>query len=415
MLFSKYLENRQNFILKKYLNFSFNLRKNGIYNSPHLYPCTWYDNFSKSFLKYFYLKKNFRNLVYLYIKEIILIFSILNYKIYFPKNLKKNYKNFYVTWIKNHDLINGKLKNDRYLFTRSHSKSSLYLCINLDKNFDYQKTKNIIVFSKISMFRSNTLINIYYLVSFIFSILFSKKIIYSLNVYSFFAYILNIKINKKIKYISFKKVLMSYEGQPFQNLLIRNIKRKDKKIKTIGIIKSFQPFPIHLYKNNDAPDKIYYSDNKIKKHMINKLLWKENDFEKKINYRLNNLKGKIVLPFSINNYDKVYEIISELYKKKKIKNFETLETQIHPNTAEMNEQLILKKKLKKLFKNKNKKNKEKLLLAIGSTSVILENLLLGNKVIQIYEDEIAECCSKSFWPGIKITKLINNVVSYSLQ
>ena len=29
---------------------------------------------------------------------------------------------------------------------------------------------------------------------------------------------------------------MSYEGQPFQNLLIRNIKRKDKKIKTIGII-----------------------------------------------------------------------------------------------------------------------------------------------------------------------------------
>ena len=109
------------------------------------------------------------------------------------------------------------------------------------------------------------------------------------------------------------------------------------------------------------------------------------------------------------------KLFQNFIKKKKIKNFETLETQIHPNTAEMNEQLILKKKLKKLFKNKNKKNKEKLLLAIGSTSVILENLLLGNKVIQIYEDEIAECCSKSFWPGIKITKLINNVVSYSLQ
>ena len=36
-------------------------------------------------------------------------------------------------------------------------------------------------------------------------------------------------------------------------------------------------------------------------------------------------------------------------------------------------------------------------------------------MIQIYEDETAECCSKSFWPGIKVTKIINNVVSYSLM
>ena len=127
---------------------------------------------------------------------------------------------------------------------------------------------------------------------------------------------LNAKINKIIKYISFNRVLMSYEGQPFQNLLIRNIKKKDKKIKIIGIIKSFQPFPIHLYKNSDAPDKIFFSDNMIKKHMIKKLLWIKIDFEKKIPYKLNNSKGKILLPFSISNYDKIYEIIEELYKRK---------------------------------------------------------------------------------------------------
>ena len=99
------------------------------------------------------------------------------------------------------------------------------------KIFRIKKFKNIIVFSKTPILRINTFLNIYFLILFIFSILFSKKIIYSLNVYSFFAYVLNAKINKIIKYISFNRVLMSYEGQPFQNLLIRNIKKKDKKLK----------------------------------------------------------------------------------------------------------------------------------------------------------------------------------------
>ena len=70
----------------------------------------------------------------------------------------------------------------------------------------------------------------------------------------------------------------------------------------------------------------------------------------------------------------------------------------------MNEQILLKNKLNKLFNNKKKGNSEKLLLAIGSTSVILENLILGNKVIQIYEDETAECCSKVFGQALKLQK-----------
>ena len=87
-------------------------------------------------------------------------------------------------------------------------------------------------------------------------------------------------------------------------MIIKNFKRQ--KIKTIGIIKSFQPFPIHLYKNEDSPDKVYFADNLIKNHMLKNLEWKEKDFDKKFKYRLNNLKGKIVLPFSISNYDKIY-------------------------------------------------------------------------------------------------------------
>ena len=42
---------------------------------------------------------------------------------------------------------------------------------------------------------------------------------------------------------------MSYEGQPFQNYLIQKIREEFKDVKIYGIVKSFQPNPLHLYKH----------------------------------------------------------------------------------------------------------------------------------------------------------------------
>ena len=43
----------------------------------------------------------------------------------------------------------------------------------------------------------------------------------------------------------------------------------------------------------------------------------------------------------------------------------------------------------------------------------MENLLLGNVVYQIFENEILECLSTSYWPKLK-SKIDTNVVRYSL-
>ena len=61
---------------------------------------------------------------------------------------------------------------------------------------------------------------------------------------------------------------MSYEGQPFQNYLIQKIREEFKDVKIYGIVKSFQPYPIHLYKHTNVPDKIIYCHKSIKMHMI---------------------------------------------------------------------------------------------------------------------------------------------------
>ena len=48
------------------------------------------------------------------------------------------------------------------------------------------------------------------------------------------------------------------------------------------------------------------------------------------------------------------KLLKSFIRKIKLKNFETLKTQIHPNTPEVNEQILLKNKLNKLFNNKKK-------------------------------------------------------------
>lgn len=411
MSFNKQLAIKQRLILKKYIKYSNKLRKKLIYNSPFLYPCTWYDNFSRAYLRSFYKKSNnITILISKYTKEILLIISVLNYRLYFPNKFKNKYKKFCITWIKKKDISKGGLRNDRYLKI-NHKENNLFLCLNLDKNFTNTKNNKLLVFTKSSFVNFNTITNFFLLINFIFLELFRGKLMYSLNVYSFFAFLLFEKSKKILKTISFDEVIMSYEGQPFQNLFIKYFKRKN--IKTIGIVKSFQPFPIHLYKNSDSPDKIFVSHTLIKEHMIKNLGWKDKDFSKNFKYKPNNLKGKIVLPFSISSYDQIYNLIKKIYHKKLIKNFDGLIVKTHPNTPETLQQIELTNKINELFKNSKSKNQPKIVIVIGSTSALVENIMFGNKVIQIFEDDISECASECFWSNIKVRKLIKNVLIYS--
>ena len=107
--------------------------------------------------------------------------------------------------------------------------------------------------------------------------------------------------------------------------------------------------------------------------------------------------------------------LKKLYKNNKIKEINNLKLKLHPNTPEYEKQIILKKKIAKFIKNKKYIKKNNVLIAIGATSVIMENLLLGNVVYQIFENETLECLSTSYWPKLKSKRIDTNVVRYSLS
>tara|TARA_A100001015_G_scaffold40663_1_gene44527 strand:- start:7524 stop:8762 length:1239 start_codon:yes stop_codon:yes gene_type:complete len=412
MLYNKRLQKKQNKILKDFLRYSSNLRKKKIFNSPFLYPCTWYQNLSKVYLHRFLKEKNTTQIVISYIKEILLISSLLTYKIYKPSLKKKIYKDVVITWSKNKDIKKGIISFDRFTKIKAN-KNCIFFSVNLEKKFEFQKLNNTFFLTKTSFFSFNTLVNLMILIKFMIIILVNKNIFYSLNVYSFYAYLFHYYFEQSLKNINFKNIIMSYEGQPFQNFIIKKLKKKN--ISVIGIVNSFQPFPLHLYKNDDAPDKIKYGHKLIKNHMIKKLKWKNKDFIGKVNIDIENFKGKILLPFSIRNYDKIYETLYQLLKNKKIKGLNKLKIKVHPNTPELEEQLNLKYKLKRNLISNISTNEEKIIIAIGATSVIVSNLILGNTVYQIYENETLECLSTSFWPNIISEKIDNNVVKYRLR
>ncbi len=415
MSFDKILKKEQKILKIKYFRFVKKLDKKNVNNSPFRYPCTWYENLSKSFLNLFLGKKNYQNFIYNYIKEILLIFSLMSYKLYSPTNKQNEYDNVYITWIKNNDISNGFLINDRYINRRNNVKKDVFFSVNLDKKFKKKNLKNIFVLSKSSIFKINTIINLFYLIKFVCILIVKKNFFYSINVYSFFSYIFYSNFEKIFNKKKIKRIYMSYEGQPFQNYLIEKIKYQNKNIQIIGIVNSFQPFPIHLYNQTNSPDKIICCHRSIKEHMINNLNWKKNNFEKISFTKLNNFKGQILLPFSVKSYDKIFNILYNLHKNKKVKGLNNLNLKLHPNTPENFQQKIFKLKCKKIFKSKIGKQKSKILISIGATSTIMENLLLGNTVYQIYENKDLECLSTIFWPKLKSKKIDTNVVRYRLN
>jgi len=281
MLFDKNLKKSQSIITSSYLRYILTLDSKNIILSPFRYPCTWYDNLSKIFLIKRFKKKNLLNFIKIYLKEVLLIVSIMSYKTYGPSIKRKNYKNVYITWFKNGDIQKGLLIKDRYINQKFNKKKDIFFSVNMDKNFKKQNLKNTFILTKTGFFQINTLKNLYHLFNYIFFSLINNNLFHSLNVYSFYSYIFFINFKKCFFDCKFENIYMSYEGQPFQNFIISKIKKLFSEVKIIGLVNSFQPFPIHLYNQKNAPHKIIYCHDYIKDHMVNVLNWKKDNFIKK--------------------------------------------------------------------------------------------------------------------------------------
>ena len=173
-----------------------------------------------------WLKKN--NSIINYIKtvtnHILAISSFQNYVI--TKYTKKKFDNLFLTWGRKSHFQNN-IYYDNFLKTRSDNfKNSIFFVIYLDRDLPKIIPKNVILFYKKNKFRS---------ILFLFKIIIQTIIINNFNINKIFHYLssqtvfaelLNKKIIKIQNDINFKKIIMPYEGQPYQNFVIQNLKKK---------------------------------------------------------------------------------------------------------------------------------------------------------------------------------------------
>ena len=418
----KEIKKKNNLVVKKidqkelfhkcleYLSY-LNKKNIDISSSGYTYFCTWSKTIgyhkAKSLIGY-----NKINLIFEGLKNIIKIGYFSNFELEF--NNKLNTKNIFIAWSTNNTLNKGLFKSERYISGfNNYRKDSSWFLIHQDVYNKNIKLKNVFVLKRKKVF-----FNFFFLVKVLFKNLKRNKInflkiFHELNTESIFSEIVLNKFFYLLKNNETKKIIISYEAQPFQKYLINQIKEKYPSIKIYCDIHSLQPSYIHLidleYKSN-----FYITHNSDQKNFLIKKLKisPEKIIKKKIKISKskNNFLGKIFLPYSFDNTKIIINSLSYLQKKKYI---EFNQFSLNPHPVALNDSIYKKNcaKIKKNFQFGN--NKSKKVLIVGNTNVLFEVLELKLDVIHIIIDEICDKISPFFWKRIKITKLKENIYKYS--
>lgn len=387
-----------------------------INKSGFTYFCIWENTIGLEKLKTFLYKKYF-SLFYNYFLNIYRISYLSNFEVE-NKVALKDKENLFISWESSKSIEKNFYHSYRYIsYFERERKSSIWFLIDTNQIYKKNNLKNAIFF-----YRKKVFFNFLYTIKTFFNLLKKNKfnfikLIHEFNCESIFSEILKKKLFIIIKKNKFKKIIISYEGQPFQKYLISNVKQNFPNIKIYCDIHSFQPSYFHLMNLNYQAD-YYVTHDKYQKNFLIKFFKYP---RKKIIYKkfLNTKKkkdliGKVFLPYSL-NHQKCKIIINSLKSiqlKKKL-NLENFALRPHPVSKHdyIYRQQI--KKLKKIFKFRGGEKKE--IIVIGSSNVIFEALFLNLNVIQITLDGFYDRVLTFFWKKIKEGKIQSNIFHYSLK
>ena len=414
-------------IIKLFFKYFNKKKKQGINISlsPFLYPCTWYINLGYLRTQSFYLN-NKKRFIFQYLKEAIYIAKLHDYILNEPKIIKSSApKNLYVTWFSRGDLGNNFIFKDKYipLLTK---KNNYWFLLNIGNHFKYSKLKKnnkLFIFQK----NSNNIFNYIFFIKIFLKVIFKTKfslleIIHRLNVDAIFSEIVVKNICFVVNKYNIKKIILPYEAQPFQKYLISILKKKFKTVKIVGYLNAIQPFPAHLFDNKNLPDKIYSSSPAQINHLSRYFKWDKKKLFLKKSFRFkkkhSKFRNKILLPFIITDpkliINSIYNLINTMPKNY----FNKINVVPHPTGFLEKDYKNFVKELNEVLKNFNNKfdtkNKKKISIVIGSTSVIFEALELGLKVFHIVDQPLLESLDNSFWPTVKILKINENVYKYTI-
>ena len=232
-------------------------------------------------------------------------------------------------------------------------------------------------------------------------------------------FLANIKINEV------KKILMPYEGQPFQKEIINEVKKKNKKIKIFGYDHTApQPLPLNLNYSLHSPD-ILLTNSTSQSNFYSKYL---NWPSKKIkvvpslrfkNISKNNFVNKILLPYKLNNIKIILNKFTSLIESGEIVNIKNFKIKNHPLRLNSNihKKLILQiqELIKKNLKKKNIQKSKKSVIIIGQTTAVTLSIETGVTSYHICLDPVFDSYTKDLWNNIKIKQLSRYTFKYELN
>jgi len=422
MNYIKIITNEQINLIKKIKSFYKKYSKNKINNfdsSISFFSTYSQESTGYAVLKYWVNKKNIILLLKIFIKNFLL--SFYHSKLIIKKNRKKKfYDKIIISWSNIEDFNYDGSYNDKYFNTNSKiKKNTLWFLIHLDKKIPKKINNNIII-----LYKKKKNIQILKFLKFIIKIKFIfvnfRKIIDKNSNLTTFGY----DVAKKFKHYlnkDVKKILIPYEGQPFQNILLKFSENYNSNIKTIGYIHSFPPaLPTNLFFRQGSPKKLIVNGFDQKFFFSKFLGWDKNNINildsARFDKNKKNMSNCIFLPINFSSSKFIIEQLTVIAKKNIFNSAYIIKN--HPKCLKSKNHLKLIKKINilktKYIANNSNYNIKEQSIFIGATSSVIEALERGVNVIHIVNEPILEAYNAKFWPNIKVNCLNKFTYKYSL-
>ena len=218
-----------------------------------------------------------------------------------------------------------------------------------------------------------------------------------------------------------KKVLMPYEGQPFQNAIFKKVHEINNDIITVGFIHSFPSgLPANFFKREGHPKKII-TTGESQAYCLNKYLaWDKKQIinlssTRYLKSKKKDMSNKIYLPLNFNNLKIIYENFLNFVNIKKI-SLSNFKIQNHPSSLLSKKHARLIVELKKIisYSKKYEKKGKNFSIFIGPTASIIEAIERNLEVVHICENPLLESYNLKLWKYIKSKSLNNNIFQYKI-
>ncbi|MAV56389.1 MAG: hypothetical protein CMI79_02500 [Candidatus Pelagibacter sp.] len=417
------IENQQILIFNKIKKIYKNFTKEKFhpnYDTPIYFNSSHNYSFGLIQMKKFMGKdENFFSKLFILLKDFSYSMFINNSKF---ENIKldENFNKIIVTWAFKKNFKSDGSLNDRYFnYNSKSSKDIFWFVIYMDNDLPKKVGNNILIYRIFNQKKFNFLAlieilkkNINYFFKnidyFLFSI--SNLNFISRNIVNCFENLLSKNI---------KTILIPYEGQPFQNGIIKCAKEKYG-INTIGYIHAPPlAFPSNYVKKKFSPNKIFVNG-LDQKAVFSRIGWNKKDIKICNSLRFlkqkTNFKYKIFLPITIKSENSILRGIYHLTDFLKY-DLSKYDVKIHPAALKSKKCINLKKKILIRIKNSknNKKQNPNYPIFVGASGSIIEALERGYRVLHICEIPIIDCYSKKIWNSLTSEKIATNIFLYKIK